>query len=215
MEQEGALCELLIEYAKTIGVYITTEQAGDFLKFLHHLLEWNKVINLTSITEPAEVIVKHFIDSISILAFIDLPAGSTVLDVGTGAGFPGMPLKIVRRDLRLTFVEPSAKKTSFLQFIVGHFQFGGSSIFQGSLRTFAHIASNIEAFDFAVTRALKPELLLYDCAGILKSGGKLVLYRTAPMTHAHPAENLSLLDEYSIDLPGNYGKRTLSVLVKV
>lgn len=211
------MSRLFIESAGAIGVRVTAEQSADFLRFLDHLVDWNKAINLTSITEPKDIIIKHFVDSLTVLPCIAIREGSAVLDVGAGAGFPGMPLKIMRRDLAITFVEPSAKKTSFLQFIIGLFRFSDVSVFQGPLRAFAHLSSHREAFDLAVTRALRPEPLLRDLATTMRISGKLVLYRSSSMAPAGALRgfNLCLENEYHIDLPHNYGKRTLSVLGRV
>ena len=87
--------------------------------YLEQLQLWNQSFNLTSITLDDEIIIKHFVDSLAALKADEIMVGASLLDVGTGAGFPGIPLKIARLDLNITLVEPAKKKSAFLHFIVG------------------------------------------------------------------------------------------------
>lgn len=104
----------LIAKAKQIGVKVTPAQAEQFQRYLELLLEWNEKINLTAITDPAEVVEKHFVDSLTLLSHCKIKQGAKVIDVGTGAGFPGIPLKILRPDLQLTLLDSLNKRLNFL-----------------------------------------------------------------------------------------------------
>lgn len=104
----------LIAQAKGMGVKVTVEQAGMFQQYMEMLLEWNEKLNLTAITEPEEILEKHFLDSLTLLSACKLKEGGKVLDVGTGAGFPGVPLKIMRPDLQVTLLDGSNKRLNFL-----------------------------------------------------------------------------------------------------
>ncbi len=106
--------ETLIPMAKQIGLKVTPAQAQQFQTYLELLLEWNEKINLTAITDPMEVVEKHFVDSLTLLAHCHIKQGAKVLDVGTGAGFPGVPLKILRPDIRLTLLDGLNKRLNFL-----------------------------------------------------------------------------------------------------
>ena len=106
--------EKFISMAKTMGIKITPAQAEQFQKYLELLLEWNEKINLTAITDPEEVAEKHFLDSLTFLTCCKIKEGAKVLDVGTGAGFPGIPLKILRPDIKLTLLDGLNKRLVFL-----------------------------------------------------------------------------------------------------
>lgn len=106
--------EYLIEAVKPFEFELSKAQIEQFETYYGLLLEWNEKINLTRITEPQEVAVKHFADSLSVLSFCDIPKGAKVIDIGTGAGFPGIPLKIARPDIKLTLLDSLNKRLNFL-----------------------------------------------------------------------------------------------------
>ena len=100
--------EIFSTYLKELEIYIEKEEIKQFYNYMRLLLEWNEKINLTAITEPKEVIIKHFIDSLTISKYI--PQGATLVDMGTGAGFPGIPVKIYRKDVKITLVDSLNKR---------------------------------------------------------------------------------------------------------
>ena len=104
----------LQEKAKAMGIKLTAQQADQFQTYMELLLEWNEKINLTAITQPEEVVEKHFLDSLTLLSWGKLKQGAKVIDVGTGAGFPGIPLKIARPDIDLTLLDGTMKRLNFL-----------------------------------------------------------------------------------------------------
>ena len=106
--------ELLIAQASTMGWKVSREQADQFQAYLELLVTWNEKMNLTSITEPEQVVEKHFLDSMTLLDWNGLKEGAKVIDVGTGAGFPGIPLKIMRPDIELTLLDGTQKRLNFL-----------------------------------------------------------------------------------------------------
>ena len=108
--------KIMIFYGEKIDIKFTEEQLNQFYKYMNLLLEWNEKINLTAITDPNEVILKHFIDSLTINKYIK--ENSTLADVGTGAGFPGIPLKILRPDLKITLVDSLNKRINFLNEVI-------------------------------------------------------------------------------------------------
>src|SRR5260370_10509511 len=99
---------------RQLGVELNEQELEQFLRYREELLEWNTRINLTAITDPAEVLLKHFLDSLSLLLVYDRPA-ARLLDIGAGAGFPGLPLKIVRTQWQVLLLEATAQKVAFLQ----------------------------------------------------------------------------------------------------
>lgn len=107
---------ILKEKASKINIEINDEQASKFYKYMNELIEWNEKINLTAITEPNDVITKHFVDSITIEKYVD--NGAKIIDVGTGAGFPGIPLSIIRDDLKITLMDSLNKRIRFLDEVI-------------------------------------------------------------------------------------------------
>ena len=162
---------LLTEYAKQNDISLPDNALEHLNIYANLLLEWNEKINLTAITEPEEVIIKHFIDSISVLKHLKAEKGSKVIDVGTGAGFPGMVLKIVRPDLDVTLLDGHAKRFIFLDDLQN--QIGLKT---KNLHIRAELAGKDkkfrENFDIAIARAVArlPVLSEY-CLPFVKVGG--------------------------------------------
>lgn len=104
----------LRDKGKALGIKITEEQAEQFQTYMELLLEWNEKMNLTAITQPGEMVEKHFLDSLTLLLACKVKEGAKVVDVGTGAGFPGIPLKILRPDVELTLLDSLNKRLTFL-----------------------------------------------------------------------------------------------------
>ena len=110
--------DLLREGAKELGLHLEPSTLQQFLYYAEELLKWNTRINLTGLKTAQEVVVKHFLDSLAVWPWVkDL---DSLADIGTGAGFPGLPLKLVLPHLYLTLIEPTAKKTAFLHFVIAH-----------------------------------------------------------------------------------------------
>ncbi len=146
-----------------------------FNLYLKELLEWNKRLNLTSITDPAEIKTKHFEDSLSILQSIHL-INQSVVDVGTGAGFPGTPLKIACPKIKLTLIESRQKKVEFLKHIVELLDLKDVEIIWGRAEEAAKTKRDF--FDIAVSRALaKLNVLAEYCLPLVKIGGLFVAYK--------------------------------------
>ena len=133
--------EFMISSASALGVTVGEVESQYFMRYLNHLLEWNKTINLTAITKPKEIIVKHFIDSLLALITTSFPKDGVVLDVGSGGGFPGIPLKIVKPDMRLVLVEPVRKKCSFLHSVIGLLKLHDVSTFNGTIEQYVNSRS--------------------------------------------------------------------------
>src|SRR5713226_9183855 len=106
-----------LEGLHQLGLELTEQQLEQFLRYRQELLDWNRRINLTAITDPGEVLIKHFLDSLSLLLVYDRPAAH-LLDIGAGAGFPGLPIKIVRPQWHVVLLEATGKKVRFLQYVL-------------------------------------------------------------------------------------------------
>ena len=201
----------MVSAAREIGLTIGEIHAEQFMRYLAHLIEWNKAINLTAIINPNEIIVKHFIDSLGALIATNFPQHGVVLDVGSGGGFPGIPLKIVRSDIRLILVEPVQKKCSFLNSVIGLLKLHDVSTFNGTIEQYAKWPLR-HVIDTVVVRALKYEEMRKYIPEFLTSKGKIVLYRTEVINKQEVGEEFQLVSETAITLPQGYGKRVVSVL---
>ena len=181
------------------------------MRYLAHLIEWNKAINLTAIIDPREIIIKHFVDSLVALVATSFPQNGMVLDVGSGGGFPGIPLKIVRSDMRMVLVEPVQKKCSFLNSVIGLLKLQDISTFDGTIEQYAKRPTRY-VIDMVVVRALKYEEIRKHIPALLTSKGKVVLYRTAAIKKQEIGEEFHLVSETALILPRASGKRVVTVM---
>jgi 16S rRNA (guanine527-N7)-methyltransferase len=162
--------------AKDLGISMFGHQLDQFMHYLALLQKWNRVINLTGIHSWREIIVKHFLDSLTLLPH--LPKESNLLDLGPGAGFPGIPIKIVRPYQEITLIEASAKKVSFLKEVVRHLGLNNIRILQGFLSKKSHDLSSLKPFDTITTRAVgKLPGILALAHNLMPSGGQLILMK--------------------------------------
>ena len=213
MEQAGSLSSLLQDCSTELGIQLSAEQVQWFMVYLQQLQIWNQSFNLTSITIDDEIIIKHFVDSLAALKADDISNGSRLLDVGTGAGFPGIPLKIARLDLHVTLVEPSKKKSAFLHFIVGLLRLENVDVFDGTLERFVTERLSYGSFDYVATRALKHDLIFHYGMKLLRPGGKAILYSAQPITRADLSSSWLLTSHYAFQLQKGYGKRVISIVM--
>lgn len=171
--------DLLKNAALDFGVLLDDMALDRFELLEQRLVRWNNHINLTAITEPDEIVIKHFVDSLSVFSAVDLPRGATVIDVGCGAGFPGLPLLIARPDLDLTFLDSVGKKLSFIKEVMRYNGLMGDVVHDRA----ENIGLNVkyrESFDFAVTRAVAPLNMLAEyCLPLVKVGGMYVSMKGA------------------------------------
>ena len=146
--------------------------------FLNQLLAWNKKINLTAITSEREIIDKHFLDSLAGLKAITGGSETTLLDIGSGAGFPGLPLKIVRPSMRVTLLEASQKKSAFLHHLCGALHLSEMTVLNQRVED---LWKSEKRYDWVVARAFaKPEIAIAKAVGLLSGNGRLVLYQGRP-----------------------------------
>ena len=211
MEHEPELREFTISSIKELGLTIGENQVEQFMCYLAHLIEWNKAINLTAIIDPKEIIIKHFVDSLVALVATSFPQNGVVLDVGSGGGFPGIPLKIVRSDMRLVLVEPIRKKCSFLNSVIGLLKLQDVSTFDGTIEQYAKRPLR-HVIDTVVIRALKYEEIRKHIPALLTSKGKVVLYRTEAMKKQEIGKEFQLVSETALILPQGSGNRVVTVI---
>ena len=138
---------ILIEGCKKLGIELTSEQCGQFLLYYDFLVEKNKVMNLTGITDYEEVVLKHFVDSLSIIKAVDVHKFTNVIDVGTGAGFPGVPLKIVYPHLNVVLLDSLNKRIKFLNELVDKLGLKGITAVHGRAEDAARKKEYREQFE--------------------------------------------------------------------
>jgi 16S rRNA (guanine527-N7)-methyltransferase len=158
-----------------LGLELSEQQLEQFLRYRQELLDWNARFNLTAITDPGEVLIKHFLDSLSLLMVYDRPE-ARLLDIGAGAGFPGLPLKIARPQWHVVLLEATGKKVRFLQHVLETLQLRDVVAVHGRAEELAHRAEYRASFDLVTARAVAalPALLEY-AAPFCRVGGQIIL----------------------------------------
>ena len=165
-----------------LNITLTDEQIEQFLQYYEMLVEKNKVMNLTGITEYEEVIQKHFLDSLSLIRVIPDIASQklTVIDLGTGAGFPGIPLKIAFPELEITLMDSLNKRILFLQEVIDALGLKKGSAVHGRAEEMASNATHRQQYDLCVSRAVSNLAVLTEyCLPFVKKGGLFVSYKSA------------------------------------
>ena len=196
------------------------EKREEFEKFRALLLEYNEKYNLTSITEEKDIYYKHFLDSVIGERFFK--EGARVCEIGSGAGFPSIPLKILRPDLRLDLFESVGKKCAFLQAVVDNFQFKDVHIYNIRAEEGAKSVDFREKYDHATARAVaRMNTLSEYCLPFVKVGGSFIAYKSGDTTEIDEAKSaykilgarLKGIETYA--LPENYGERSIAVIEKI
>jgi 16S rRNA (guanine527-N7)-methyltransferase len=217
--------ELLAAGARSLlNLVLTPQQLAAFEVYAGELMRWNEQFNLTGITDPEGIRVKHFLDSLSILKV--LPPGSgpaSVVDVGTGAGFPGLPLKIVRPELALTLVEATGKKVNFCEAIVEKLGLQKVTVLKARAEELGQDPAHRERYDWAMARAVAemPVLAEYLLPLARVGGHALAQKGEGAPAEAQASEGAlrklggELEKIVPIDLPGLAGQRYLVILKKV
>ena len=170
--------EDLINKAQKIGIEISEEEANKFYNYMNILIQWNEKINLTAITAPDEVSLKHFIDSITINKYIE--NGNSIMDIGTGAGFPGIPLKIINKDKKFTLADSLNKRINFLNEVSKELCLENLECIHSRAEELATNLDYREKYDIVTSRAVaRLATLLEYMLPFVKIGGKCICMKGA------------------------------------
>lgn len=205
-----------------LHISMSDAQFDQFLVYYEMLVEKNKVMNLTAITEFDEVLKKHFIDSLSLVKACDLNGDISLLDVGTGAGFPGIPLKIAFPNLKITLLDSLNKRITFLQEVIDRLELKTIEAFHGRAEDFAKPDLLREKFDLCVSRAVANLSTLSEyCLPYVKIGGNFISYKSEKVFEEIDQANNSIkilggiiVNQIDFTLPSSDIYRNLIVIRK-
>lgn len=221
MEKTFISLELLKSKAAEYGVELDEKALERFDIYARLLVEWNEKINLTAITEPDEIVIKHFVDSLTVFSAVDIPEGASVIDVGTGAGFPGVAMLIARPDLKITLIDSTNKKLNVIRDILEK---------TGLSANVVHIRAEAagqdkafrEQFDFSTARAVSNLRDLSEyCLPFVKKGGTFISMKSAKadeeISEAKSAIRIlggEISEKTTFEL-GDSGERTIILIKKI
>lgn len=173
------MSEIFQKKLADLDIKLSENQIAQFHRYYELLIEWNNVMNLTGITEYEEVNEKHFVDSLSLVKVVDIHKINTIIDIGTGAGFPGMPLKIVFPHLKVTLLDSLNKRINFLNKVIDELQLKDINTIHGRAEDFARKNEFREEYDLCVSRAVANLATLSEyCLPFVKIGGSFIPYKS-------------------------------------
>lgn len=219
MEKENK--EILIKGAEVFGVRLDRKLVDEFDLFLKELIKWNQKINLTAIKSEREIVIKHFLDSLSVIPY--LPSESSLLDIGSGPGFPGIPIKLVAPSIQVTLIDSILKKVDFQKHIIRRLGLKGITAIHGRVEDKKLIQAFGEKFDIVISRAFSDlENLLRLGYPYLKKGALLIAMKGKLKEEKVLAEYLindniqfRLKDVIKFILPLSQFHRSILIFVKV
>ena len=172
----------MIELARMINDELTEDQVENFFKYMNLLLEWNEKINLTAITDVDDIILKHFIDSMTVLKYIE--KDKSIIDVGTGAGFPGIPIVIMREDVKITLLDSLNKRINFLNEVCSELKINNIETIHGRAEEAGQNKQYREKYDIAVSRAVANMTTLSEyLIPFVKVGGICICMKGSEIDH--------------------------------
>lgn len=205
-----------------LNITLDENQSEQFHIFYNLLTEWNKVMNLTGITEYEEVVEKHFLDSLAIVKAVDLQKVQNIIDIGTGAGFPGIPLKIAYPQLDVTLLDSLNKRVRFLDTVIENTDLKGIKAMHGRAEDYAKQTEYRENYDLCVSRAVANLATLSEyCIPYIRTGGIFIPYKSEDVENEveHSKKAISLLggnikDIVKFQLPGTDIGRSFIIIEK-
>ena len=214
-ENTDEFLEFFVEGAQKLAFSFNEDILENFHLYYKELCFWNRSVNLTGLQTVKEQAVLLFADSLAgSLAFSENTSPS-IIDIGTGAGFPGLPLKLAFPSFRTTLMEPRGNKIAFLHTVIGKLELIGISVLQQRLEACRSFINEEEKFDIAISKAVSLGAILPHVKNILKKDGRLVVFRSTNIDNPEKLQGLTIEKEIPYELPYEFGKRVLSVLKHV
>ena len=206
-----------------LGLVYTEEIENKFNKYRELLLEWNQKINITRIENDEEIYIKHYLDSVLLLNKDNVNMNKKIIDVGTGGGFPGLPLKIVNDNFKLTLLDSLRKRTDFLQLVADSLNIKDVEVIHGRAEDFGQNLKYREQYDICVSRAVAPLNILCEfCLPFVKVGGYFAAYKSESISEEivesqNAIETLSgkIIETKVIKIPNSDITRKIVIIEKV
>lgn len=215
--------DMLNEACQNLNLSFDERKYNDFIKYKELIKEWNQKINLTAITEDEEIIKKHFIDSIKVFECDYVKNAKSIIDIGTGGGFPGIPMKIVKEDNSMVLLDSLNKRINFLNEVIGELGLKNIKTIHGRAEDFAQSVEYRQKFDLAVSRAVANLTVLLElCLPYVKVGGYFVALKGPAIdeeikdaTVALKVLGGSIEEVIEVDIEGSDLKHNLLVVKKI
>ncbi len=213
----------LVDGARALGLTLSPEQAAQFSRYTAELIDWNRRINLTAIIDPLEIVRKHFLDSLSAIAACDLRPAERIIDVGSGAGFPGLPIRIARPDVRLTLLEATRKKCDFLRRVIAVLGLNDVVIVNARAEAAGRNPAHREQYDVAIARGVAEMATLAEyLLPFVRIGGRVAAQKSGEVeteveraAAAIAALGGRLQRIVSVNVPGLNERRAIVIVEKV
>ena len=214
-ENTDKFLEFFVEGAQKLGFSFKEDILEKFHLYYKELCFWNRSVNLTGLQAEQEQAVVLFADSLAgSLAFPERTSLS-IIDIGTGGGFPGIPLKLAFPSLQTTLMEPRGNKVAFLHTVIGKLELTGISVIQKRLEACRSIINEEDKWDIAISKAVSLETILPHAKNILKKDGRLVVFRSSNIDSPEKLQGMTIEKEIPYELPYGFGIRVLSVLKNI
>ncbi len=204
--------EFFVEGAKNLGFSFDEDILEKFYLYYKELSFWNRSVNLTGLTTEQEQAVLLFADSLAGSLVFPKDTSLSLIDIGTGGGFPGIPLKLAFPSLQTTLMEPRGNKMAFLHTVIGKLELKGISVLQKRLQACRSFADEEGKWDIAISKAVSLEDIAPHVKKILKKDGKLVVFRSSNIDNRDKLHGLTIDQEIPYKLPYQFGSRVISVL---
>jgi 16S rRNA (guanine527-N7)-methyltransferase len=214
--------DVFVSLVKEQGIELSAKQLHQFDRYFEILVEWNEKMNLTALTSEEDVYIKHFYDSISAGFFYSFEAGQKIIDVGAGAGFPSIPLKIINPDLHVSIVDSLKKRIGFLEHLATELELEGVAFYHDRAETFGQNPAHREQYDIVTARAVARMSVLAElCIPLVKVGGDFIAMKGAgakgELADAENALNqlgAKVKKDYTFKLPIEESERHITVIEK-